>query len=329
MVTRTAGIDVGGTKILGVVNGAASGELAVRIKVPTPKREHGAAADDLARALFELVDQIINEAGSLDAIGLGLPGLVDFDGVLRYGPNVAGYTNLTVAHEISRRFGVPVTASNDGSWAALAEHRVGAARGASDAVIVTQGTGIGAGLIVGGRLARGAHGFAGEPGHMGVRDYGPKCACGSVGCWESTASGAGLTNFAVELHGEGRARDLIAAAGGDPHNVRGEDVARALSAGDPDARELISRFGSWVGRGLASLINILDPEVIVLGGGLSELSDQFINEVAEGANHRALGRGHRPVVPVVRAELGPDAGAIGAAIGAADALAEGGSAPKR
>ncbi len=323
MGMRTAGVDVGGTKILGVAYDNDSGELLTRCQVPTPKREAGADPDALRAALFDTVEQLISEVGTVDAVGLGLPGLVGFDGVLRYGPNVAGYTNVTAAADIGEQFGVPVTAGNDGSWAALAEHRMGAARGTTDAVVVTQGTGIGAGLIVGGQLARGAHGFAGEPGHMAIRDYGPTCACGNIGCWESTASGAGLTNFAVELYGEGRARELAAAAGGDPHQVRGEHVGLALAAGDPDAVELLSRFAVWVGRGVASLISILDPHVVVLGGGLCQLSDHFIANVGDEANRRALGWGFRPVVPVVPAELGPEAGAIGAALGASDELDRG------
>ncbi|MGF1600143.1 MAG: ROK family protein [Acidimicrobiales bacterium] len=306
------GIDVGGTKILGVVAGR-DGRPIHRLKTATPRDP---AAVPLA--IGDAVEQLLDRVGPVAGVGVGVPGLVDNDGVLRYGPNVPGVVGFDVPAVIGARFELPVVAENDASCAAVAEHRLGAARGHDHAVVVTQGTGIGGGLIVNGALLRGTNGFAGEPGHMLVDRSGPVCACGTRGCWEAVASGAGLANLARQLVAEGRAGRIVALAGGDPGHIRGEHVAAALAGGDPDAGEVLDSFASWVAQGLASLINLLDPGIIVLGGGLTLLSEHFLPDVQARTVGAVLGGAHRPVVPVVAAELGPEAGAVGAALLAID-----------
>ncbi len=311
---RFIGIDVGGTKIMGVVADPTSGEIQVRRKLPTPSSD----PERLPRAIGEVVAELIDAAGRPVGVGVGVPGLVDHQGVLHYGPNVPGVLGLDIAGELRREFGLPVIAENDASCAALAEHRLGAAQGTMHALVVNQGTGIAGGIIIGGRLHRGANGFAGEPGHMMINANGHLCACGKRGCWESVASGAGLANIAREVVAEGRATRILELAGGEPAHIRGEHVSAAIAEGDTDATLVLDRFGWWVAEGLASLIALLDPEIIVLGGGLTAINRHFISDVQERVNETVMGAAYRPEVPIVPARLGAEAGAIGAAVSARD-----------
>ena len=268
----------------------------------------------LLEQVLDLVADLQDEVGPLVGIGVGSPGLVDRLGVLRYAPNLPGVADLDLTGPLRQRFGLPVVAENDASCAALAEHRLGAARGTNHAVVITQGTGIGGGIIVEGRLLRGAHGFAGEPGHILVDVHGPRCACGAPGHWEAVASGTGLANLARQLVAEGRGGGLVSRAGGDPTALRGEHVSAALDDGDPDAAEVLGRFARWVAHGLGTLVSLFDPEVIVLGGGLSAISGDFLDQVRAALPDTVLAWAQRPPVPVVSAELGAEAGAIGAAV---------------
>ena len=164
--------------------------------------------------------------------------------------------------------------------------------------------GIGGGLIVGGQVLRGANGFAGEPGHMLINRFGHRCACGRTGCWESVSSGAGLANIARELVAEGHGKGMLEAAGGDPNDIRGEHVSAAAAADDPDGIEVLNRFSWWVAQGIGSLIALLDPSIVVLGGGLSAISEGFIDGVSSKVTEAVVGGQYRPVVPIVPADSG-------------------------
>ena len=234
----TVGVDVGGTKCLAVA--LAGNRVVAEGRVATP--DGGAAVLDAVAALA------LQVAGDrpLAAMGAGMPGLVDRDGVLRFAPNLPGVTGLPVRDELERRLGVPVSVDNDATCAAWAERAMGAATGLDDVVLVTLGTGIGGGIITGGRLTRGANGFAGEIGHMVVDRDGPACPCGQRGCWERYASGSGLAWHARRAVGDGRAAAVLALAGGDPAAILGEHVAVAASTGDADAVALVAELGWWV-----------------------------------------------------------------------------------
>ena len=311
---RFIGIDVGGTKIMGVVADPTTGEIQVRTKKPTPKTDPESMPD----AIKEVVQELIDEAGRPVGVGVGVPGLVDHQGVLHYGPNVPGVLGLDMAGILRAEFGLPVTGENDATCAALAEHRLGAARGTMTAIIINQGTGIAGGIIIGGRIHRGANGFAGEPGHMMIDKHGPMCACGVRGHWEAVASGAGLANIARQVVAEGGAPRILEIAGGDPALIRGEHVSAAIAEGDGEADLVLDRFAGWVGEGLAGLVSLLDPELVVLGGGLTAINRHFITDVQEKMNKAVIGAAYRPEVPIVPARLGAEAGAIGAAISARD-----------
>lgn len=316
--SRFIGVDVGGTKILGIATDGITADIQYRELAPTPK-DPAKFADGILTVVGDLLDEVPDVAG----VGVGVPGLVDHAGVLHYGPNVQGVLGLDIAGELMRRFPVPAVAENDGYLTALTEHRLGAARGHDHAIIVTQGTGIGGGLIVGGQVLRGANGFAGEPGHMLINRFGHRCACGRTGCWESVASGAGLANLARDVIAEGKGGAMLAAAGGDPASIRGEHVSAAYSAGDPDAIEVLERFSWWIAQGIGSLIALLDPSIVVLGGGLSAIAEGFIDGVSRQITETVVGGEHRPVVPIVAADFGPEAGAVGAALRARDFVING------
>jgi glucokinase len=302
------GVDVGGTKIRGVVFEPERGAVLDRRQVPTPP-----GAGPLGDAVVDMVAGLAGRHPPA-GIGVGVAGLVDRHGVLRYGPNLPGVVGLDLGPGLRSRFGVPVRVGNDATCAALGELRLGAARGARHAVVVTQGTGIGGGVVVDGRVLLGAHGFAGEPGHILVDPAGPRCACGAVGHWEAVASGTGLATLARQAVAAGVAPGLSARVGGRADALRGEHVLAAVADGDPGAVAVLDRFARWVAEGLGTLVAVLDPEVIVLGGGLVDASAHFLDRVRVALPAAVIGWEHRPEVPVVAAELGPEAGAIGAAL---------------
>jgi glucokinase len=312
------GVDVGGTKILGLVTDGIGAQANDRELRPTPKDP-----DALAPAIVDVVRTLLERNDRIVGLGVGVPGLVDHAGVLHYGPNVQGVLGLDIAGRLNSEFSLPAVAENDGYLTALTEHRLGAARGHDHAIIVTQGTGIGGGLIVGGQVLRGANGFAGEPGHMLIDRFGHRCACGRTGCWESVSSGAGLANLARDVVGEGKGQAIVDLADGDPAAIRGEHVSAASVAGDAGAAEVLQRFSWWIAQGVGSLVALLDPSIIVLGGGLSAISDGFIDDVASQVPDAVVGGAYRPTVPVVPAEFGAEAGAVGAGLRARDFVING------
>jgi glucokinase len=309
-LTLSFGLDIGGTKILGVVLDQEDPRrvLAER-RVPTP-----AGADELLAALVESVTALTGSVGRPASVGVGIPGLVDHQGVLHFGPHLPGIIDFPIADRLAEAVGVAVVADNDANCAALAEQRVGAAFGVDDALVVTFGTGIGAGVVVGGRLLEGAAGFAGEVGHMVVEAAGPPCPCGRRGCWERFASGTGLSRLARDAALAGQMELVVEMAGGDPEEVRGEHVTDAARQGDPGALDVLAEFAEWVARGLANLANVLDPGVIVLGGGVVGAADLLLDRVRETFSERLMASERRPVIPIVPAALGARAGAIGAAL---------------
>lgn len=314
------GLDLGGTKLLGLALDPDDGgaEPFARQRVPTPDGT-GAVMDALAALADELRSQVHAETGrDVRSVGLGAPGLVDRAGTFRYGPNLPGVEGVALGAELGERLGLPVVVDNDATCAAWGEHERGAARGRNHSLCITLGTGIGAGLTIKGEALRGAYGFAGEPGHMVVDPSGPECRCGRRGCWETYASGTGLGRLGRQVAGvdvDGAA--LVAAAGGSIDDVTGEHVAAAARAGDPLALAVFDEYADWVALGLANLVNVLDSEVVVLGGGVSADADLFLDRTRQRVRELVLGGARRPRVPIVGARLGEAAGAVGAALLAA------------
>lgn len=314
------GIDVGGTKLLAVAF-AADDPTGWRLerRVPTPR-----STDALVSAAAAVVEELQVEAtaagvGDLSAVGLGIAGLVDRSGVVRVGPNIPGIVDCPVGLRLADLLGVPVAVENDASAAAWGEHVAGAGRAVDELLVVTLGTGIGTGMVSGGRLVTGAHGFAGEAGHMVVDPNGPPCPCGQRGCWERFASGSGLGRLARDAAEAGDLRRVVEQAGGDPEAVRGEHVTAAAEAGDPQALVVLDTFAGWVALGLANLTNVLDPEAIVIGGGLVRSGDTLLEPVRRWYERRLYATDRRPPPRLLAASLGEQAGAIGAALLAAAA----------
>jgi glucokinase len=303
----TIGIDLGGTKVLGIVLGA-DGSVSTEERVPTPEGP-GPVLDALAGLIGVLL-----QAAPGAPVCVGAPGLIDRRGVMRFSANLAAAAEVPIRAELEARLpGISIVVENDASCAAWGEWVAGAARGVDDVVLVTLGTGIGGGIILGGELYRGANGFAGEIGHMVVDPNGPICPCGNRGCWERFASGSGLGWLAREAAHAGQAAAVVALAGGDPENVRGEHVTQAARQGDPDALRVMERFAWWVALGLANLANAFDPSRFVLGGGLVEAESVLIDPVRKAFTGLVEAHAHRPEVEIVPAALGERAGAIGAA----------------
>jgi glucokinase len=288
---RSIGVDVGGTKVLGVVADA-DGTVLAEHRVSTPK-----GGDAVVDAMVAVIEHLRVEH-EVTAIGAGVPGLVSNDGVLRFAPNLPGVVELPVGERLASATGLSVRVDNDNTCALWGEHLLGAARDVGDAVLVGLGTGIGGGLLLDGRLVRGAHGFAGEIGHMVVARGGIECVCGRRGCWERYASGSALGRMAREA-GIGE---------------RGEDVTAAALAGDAAALAVFDEFADWFAVGLVNLVHVLDVERCVIAGGLVEAGEVLIDAVRRAFAARIVAPEHRPAVDIVGAELGERAGAIGAAL---------------
>jgi len=331
------GVDIGGTKVLGIALDAADAVVA-EARVATPRSgtplegasptEIGDQGAAVADAVAEVVAQLeaavgAGSAGAADApsgtraVGVGAPGMVDRAGRLRFSPNLPQGQGVDWRVLIGERLpGRKVVIENDANFAVLAEHRIGAATGYRHVVMVTLGTGIGGGIVIDGRVQVGGHGFAGEIGHMVVDPAGPPCPCGRRGCWERFASGGGLGLLAREAALAGALPGVVARSGGDPESVRGEDVTAAALSGDPDARRVVEEVGWWVGFGLANLACVVDPECIVLGGGLVGVGDLLLGPTRRAFAELVEGGPTRPGTVIVPAAFGERAGAVGAALGA-------------
>lgn len=310
------GIDVGGTKMLAVRLDEDGSVLTERLQ------DSPASGPELLDAVSAAAERLAGPA--VPAIGLGVPGLVDARGTIRFAPNLHGIAGTDLACGLRERLpGSRVWIGNDATAACWAEHAGGAAAGCDDVVMVTLGTGIGGGIISRGRLLEGSNRFAGEFGHMVVDPHGPRCPCGKRGCWERFASGSGLGLLARETAMAGDAPRLVELAGGDPEAVRGEHVTVAAADGDPSAIEIMGRFAWWVAVGLANLANALDPEMFVIGGGLIGAGEVLMEPTRRAFEELVEAAEVRPKVDIVAAELGYEAGAIGAALLASAAAIDG------
>jgi glucokinase len=303
---RTAiGIDLGGTKVAGIVM-SEDGRILSRIERPTPQSD--------AEAVVEVVHAVVQAVSGGEqpvAVGVGAAGLVDFAaGVLRFAPNLP-LREIPLRDEVATRSGLPCLVDNDANAAAWGEFRFGAGRGARHMLLVTVGTGIGGGIVWDRALYRGAHGFAAEIGHVIVEPGGPRCGCGNRGCWEQMASGQAMDRLGREAARNDPDGAIARLAGGA--GVQGAHVTAAAREGDPGAMAIVREVGGRLGEGLAGLVNILDPEVVVVGGGVGDEGDIFLEPARRAYRDTVEAPHHRPDVPIVVADLGNDAGAIGAA----------------
>lgn len=303
------GVDVGGTKVLaGVVE--PTGAVGRTVQLETPGRS--AEVSRLERTLGEAVERAAGGRRVL-AVGLSAAGFVDRAGEqVVFAPHLP-WRDEPVRPRLSAAWGVPVALENDATCALVAETEHGAARGADSALMVTVGTGIGGGLLVHGRVARGASGMAGEFGHMSVVPDGRDCECGGRGCWEQYCSGRALVREAGAQLGAGPSL-LAQWCDGDPARLTGPMVTRAAEEGDLTALRAFDAVGAWLGAGLANLVAAFDPERVVVGGGVSAAGDRLLEPARRELARRLVGGSHRAAPPVVAARCGPEAGLVGAAV---------------
>ena len=270
----------------------------------------------------QLTETVAAVLGELQAagdwpVGVGLPGLVDRQGRLHAAPHLgdaSGTTPIDAASLLRAHLGRRVLVDNDATLATSAEGRLGAGRGLSNFVLVTLGSGIGGGVVADGRVLRGEHGFVGEFGHMTIDSAGPLCVCGNRGCWERYASGQALTALARSAAEQHQLERLMSEVDGDLARIDGTLVEEAAQAEDTGAIAVLEEFAGWIGVGLAALTNAFDPAAFVLGGGLAGMADLLQAPIERRLRTSLYASPHRPVPDVRFAQLGPAAGAIGAAL---------------
>jgi glucokinase len=320
--TLTLGIDLGGSKILTAVVDT-EGRMLSRDHSITPAKEGQRA---VVKSILESVVRALAQAGiaaaDLTAVGVGAPGLSNPEtGILFTSPNLPGWKDVPLRDIIGKELGRKVFLINDADAAAIGELHFGAGRGVSNFVYVTVSTGIGGGIIVDGKIYAGSVGMAGEVGHMVIDDEGPVCNCGNRGCWETLASGTALAREARNRIEEGVETSILQLAGGDLEKINAEVIQEAAEAGDKLAGELIDRTAYYLGVGLANLVNIFNPELIIVGGGLSNIGDRLLKPAFAEAGRRAFKPAFQ-TVRFARAELGRNSGVLGAAAFALERLVE-------
>ncbi|MFZ3062470.1 MAG: ROK family protein [Actinomycetota bacterium] len=305
------GCDLGGTKTaVGLVE--KTGKIVFEAKQPTPLKSAKAVID----GVIHLIDELFSAAGagpaSVRGIGLGVPGMVDFKkGIVVFSPHLP-LRNTPFKKLVQAHYHLPTFLDNDASLAALGERCYGAGKGVSNLVMVTIGTGIGGGIILNDKIYRGVTGSAAEIGHMVIDIHGPRCQCGNFGCFEELASGDAIARRARAALKKPSHSLMLDMVEGNLRKITGEVVALAAKRGDKLARQILEDVGFVVGIGLTNIVNIFNPEMIILGGGVME-GDEFIIKVArEVVAKRAL-IPNKDVVKIVHAKLGNQAGILGAA----------------
>jgi len=310
------GIDLGATKILSVVISQRGKLLAEGLR-PTGGVE---GPDAVIANMIASLRQALADAGKtrLVAIGIDAPGPVDYArGIITSPPNLPGWHDVPLASIIAKEFGVPCVLENDANAAALAEHRWGSGRGSRHMLFLTVSSGVGGGIVIDGNLYRGASGAAGEVGHMTINAHGARCHCGRRGCLEMYASGIAIARLARRLVARRPDSPLSQLAAKQPLTAR--LVHQAADQGDESARELIAAAGHALGTGLASLINVFNPQVIVLDGSLTKMGDLYLGPARETAQRESFAQSWSDVRIVV-GELGDRSAALGAAAVALEAM---------
>lgn len=304
------GVDLGGTKIAGAMVDE-RGRLLAQREVPT---EAEGGRDHVIERIVGLIRQVAGESRTPPrAIGIGAPApLSPSLGIIWEAPNLPGWEDVPLRQILTERVGLPVTLENDARAAALAEHRVGAGRGVDDMLFIAVGTGIGGALVIGGRLHRGATETAGEIGHMVMVPDGPLCGCGNRGCLEQFSAGPAIERRAVELVRSGMRSEL---SGLPLESITGEDVARAAGRGDEVGIRAFNEAGAWLGTAIASVANLVNPGLVVIGGGVGEAGELLLQPAREAAQAHTLERAFE-TLRIVPAALGNEAGILGAALSA-------------
>jgi glucokinase len=311
----TVGIDLGGTQIRACLADR-DGAILRQAQRLTQAREGPAAVLERIKGTIR---EVLGDTPPADVLGIGIasPGPLDpRTGVVIAPPNLLGWDHVPLADIMQEEFGLPVYVNNDANLAGLAEFRFGAGRGTTDLVYLTVGTGIGGGIICDGRLLMGAHGLAGEPGHATVEPHGPRCNCGQVGCLEVMSSGPAIARQAAEWIGQGQ-HSLLSQELDSGSELTAEMVGNAALRGDEVALRAVAQAARYLGIGVLNLIHIFDPDVVVLGGGVTKLGGLLFEPVRAWVRDRAMAPVQRET-PIVPAALGDQVGLLGAVAWAAE-----------
>ena len=312
-MVKRIGIDVGGTNVkIALVDG--EGKIIYSNSVPTyAQMGYEYTVNNIKQAIKDLMKETNTEAKDIQGIGFDFPGQVDCKtGVVKNAPNIPGWVNVPIAQMIEDEFHIPTRIDNDVRCAALGELKFGAGRGCENFVCITVGTGIGSGLVINGKVVRGAANAAGEIGHIKLQmEDGPLCGCGDSGCLEAFASGPSIVAMAQEYLKGGKSAKFRELAGDG--EITPYIVAKAAEASDPVAKRIFEKMGYYIGMGLTSVINLLNPEKIIIGGGVAECGDLLLDPIRRTINDRAM-KVQREAVEIVPAELGNSAGVIGASM---------------
>ena len=312
-MVKRIGIDVGGTNVkIALVDG--EGKIIYSNSVPTyAQMGYEYTVNNIKQAIKDLMKETNTESKDIQGIGFDFPGQVDCKtGVVKNAPNIPGWVNVPIAQMIEEEFNIPTRIDNDVRCAALGELNFGAGRGCENFVCITVGTGIGSGLVINGKVVRGAANAAGELGHIKLQmEDGPLCGCGDSGCLEAFASGPSIVAMAQEYLKGGKSAKFRELAGDG--EITPYIVAKAAEAGDPVAKRIFEKMGYYIGMGLTSVINLLNPEKIIIGGGVAECGELLLDPIRRTINDRAM-KVQREAVEIVPAELGNSAGVIGASM---------------
>ena len=304
------GIDIGGTKVLGALVDT-SGTVILEKRIPSPAQD----PDQMVEVVASLITELADAAGQeLEAVGVAAAGFIDATGsTVLYAPNLK-WRNEPLRERLEQRTKLAVVIENDANAAGWAEFRFGAGQGTKDMAMLTLGTGVGGAIISDGQLRRGGFGIAGELGHIRVVRDGRPCGCGLKGCVEQYASGTALLNAAKALVASNDpAAAMLAQLSPSAGQLTGQHIAQALLAGDSGARALIEDLGQYLGEAMGSITAALDPEVYVIGGGLSEAGELVLDPIRRSFEAEVPANGFRPVAKVVGATFSNQAGVIGAA----------------
>jgi glucokinase len=309
MAQCVLGVDIGGSQIRSAIFDI-EGQLLFRTQTTTPGESGPQAVID--SVLDRIAQALSSGRGDVAGIGIGVPGPADPDtGKIYYPPNLPGWGTRSILDPVRDQFGLPTFVGNDANVAALGEQRFGAGKGILDLLYVTISTGIGGGIVSGGRLLTGWRGFAAEIGHQTLVIDGPKCSCGQRGHLEALASGPAIARYVIDAVRDGR-KSIVKGLTEGPEEITAAHVAEAAQQGDSLASEAFQTCGMYIGIGLANLIHILEPQLILLGGGVTNAGDVLFDPIRSTVREHVMSEIFQNIA-IERARLGDDVGLYGAA----------------
>ncbi len=307
-------IDLGGTKIFAAIISNKGQVIAREYCLTLADEGPEAVIDRILSTIDRLLNQRSINLSQLGSISIAAAGAIDFDkGLVTSSPHLPGWHDVPLRDIVKEKYRVNTFLINDASAAALGEHYFGAGQGVNNLILLTVGTGIGGGIIINGRLYSGASGSAGDIGHMVIDVNGPRCSCGNIGCLEALVSGTAIAKEAIRRIRRGERSSITEIVGGKVANITAEEVSIAARAGDSLASEVILKAATYLGVGIVNLVNIFNPEMIIVGGGMAKMGDLLLNPARQVVKERAF-QLPAQAVQIVPAQLGDDAGVLGAAV---------------